>query len=50
MAGPSCDRCGKPATKVAEIKRENRKIFVCDKHAEEHGESFKHQKFVLTDL
>lgn len=56
MAGKrECDRCGKPATKQAEQKKERvgketRKLYVCDKHAEEHEEAFKKQGFVLTDL
>ena len=50
MAGENCARCGRPAVKVAEIVKENRKIYVCAKHADEHAEAFKAQRFVLTDL
>ena len=50
MAGEKCARCGKPAAKLAEIAKENRKIYVCTRHAEEHGEALKRQNFVLTDL
>lgn len=45
-----CARCGRESTQKAELAKEKRVILVCDDHAAEHEEAFKHQKFVLTAL